>query len=261
MQRITIDKSERSKLSAASLVLAFIFSLHNIQDFWAWLGTFVLMFFLSAISLLVNTFAHKKAAASIGARAKFDLWTIKRFGFTRAAEIKGKPAGSLARLLFNITTFFTNAWLVLPILLAFFSNGQITFAAVGITTMSTTAAYRLGKKFVKAKEIETAKVCLAGPVANILFALIVKAIFGLSGLAGTLVLINISLAVSNMVPFPRLDGGQIFFSSILMYVFGLAFVLGASFLIYFLTLFSTLILSLLVAITVVTLFYYFHVFK
>jgi len=261
MQRITIDKSERAKLAAGTLVLAFIFSIKNIQNFWVWVGTFVLMFLLSGISLLINVWAHKYAAASMGARAKFDLWKIRRFGFTKAAEIKKAPADPLMRWLYSLSTFFTNAWLVLPLLLAFFSNGQIPFAAVGIATIATPAAYRLGKKYTRIKEIETAQISMAGPVSNILFALIIKAVFGLSGVAGTLVLINVAMAISNMLPAYRLDGGKVFFSSILMYIFGLTFVLGASFLIYFLTVLPTLIVSLLIAVIMVVLFYYFHVFK
>jgi len=261
MQRITFSKEEKHKLIAATLVLAFIFSAKSIGDFWGWIGQFLLMFVLTSASLLVNVLAHKRSAASIGARAKFDLFTIKRLGFTRGAEIKHGPAKTIPRIFYNITTFFTNAWIVLPLLITYFSAGQIPFAAVGITTITTTAAFRLGKKYVKAKEIETAKICVAGPMANILFALIIKALFGLSGIAGTLVLINVAIAISNMIPLFRLDGGQIFFNSLLLYVFSLAFILGSAFLIYFLTAFSTLIISLLIAITIVTLFYYFHIFK
>jgi len=261
MQRIVFDKDERNKLVAASLVLAFIFSIKSVPNFWAWVATFIGMFVLSAISLVINVVAHKYTAVKAGARAKFDLWVIRRFGFSSRAEIKHKPTDPLRRLLFNISTFFTNAWIVLPLAIAFFSNGQITFAAVGITVVSTSAAYRLGHKFGKAKEIELAKICLAGPIANILFALIIKSAFGLSGIAGTLVLINISIALSSMFPFYRLDGGKIFFQSLLLYIFGATFIIGASYLIYFLTVSSTLLLSITAAALIVTLFYYFHVFK
>lgn len=261
MQGVTFEKDEIRQIIAGLIVLAFMFSFTIEQTFSQWLKEFTLMFILAGASLYVNLIAHKYAAYTHGANAKFELWTIQRFGFSKAAILKSKPADPLLRLLYNIAFFPTNLWLIVPILVAFFSNGQLPFAAVGITSISITAAHRLGKKYLHASEIESAKIALVGPITNLLFALIIKTLFGFSGIAGDLVTINIALAISNMLPIPRLDGSKVFFGSILLYIFSTVFILGSSFLIFFLTFFPTLILSLIFALTLLILYYYFHVFR
>ncbi len=261
MQGVTFDRHEISQIIAGLIVLAFVFSFNIEQTFSQWLKNFILMFILSGASLYVNLVAHKYAAYARGANAKFELWTIQRFGFGKASAAKGRPADPLLRLLYNIAFFPLNLWLVVPILVAFFSNGQLPFAAVGITSIAITSAHRLGKKYLHASEIETAKIAVVGPIINLMFALIIKTLFGLSGIAGDLVTINIALAVSNMLPLPRLDGSQVFFSSVLLYIFSMVFILGCAFLIFFLTIFPTLILSLIFAITILILYYYFYVFR
>lgn len=261
MQEIKFDKHEIQQIIAAIIVLAFIFSFKASIDSITWIKEFLLMLILSGLSLYINILGHKYAAVSNGAEAKFQLWTIERFGFSKAAVLKKKPVDPLLRLLHNIAFFPLQLWLVVPILVTIFSNGQLPFAAVYTTAITMTAAHRLGKRYLRISEIETAKIALVGPLLNIAFALIIKSLFGLTGIAGDLVLINLALAISNMLPLPKLDGSQVFFSSILLYIFSIVFILGSAFLIHFLTLFPTLILSTLFATTISILYYYFHVFK
>lgn len=250
MQRLIFEKSEKHQLISAIIVLAFVFSVKNITNFWNWIGSFILMFILTGISLLIKIIAQKKAAIASGARANFELWRIHRLGFSQARKIK-----------WSFINWVSNAWLIVPLLISLFSNGQIPFAAPGTIKVTESPAYRLGKKYSFTTEFEVAKIALIGPITNILFALIIKTIFGTSGIAGALIFINIAMAISNILPIPKLDGGQVFFGSLLLYIFGTTFILGCAALIYFLTFSSTLILSLIIALTVLSLFYYFRVFK
>ena len=260
MQEVKFDNREIQQFIAASLVIGFIFSFGAYANLFSWMKEFVIASLLGSFALYIKILGQKYAAVSNGAEAKFELWTISRFWFSKAAVLK-KPTGQISKMFYNLTFMLFNFWLILPILLVFLSNGNIHFAAVSLLAVSVTAAHRLGKKYLQPSEMEVAKIALVGPVLNILFALIVKTLFGLSGIAGLFVSINIALAISNMLPIPKLDGGLIFFKSKLLYLFSIVFVLGCAFLIYFLTILPTLILSLIFATIILVLYYYFHVFK
>lgn len=256
MQEVKFDSHEIQQFIAATLVIGFIFSFGAYANLFSWIKEFVIASLLGGSALYIKTLGQKYAAVSNGAEAKFELWAISRFGFKKASVLKpGKG------ILSNLLHLPANLWLILPILLVFLSNGNIHFAAISILAVSITAAHRLGKRYLQPSEMEVAKIALVGPVLNILFALIVKTLFGLSGIAGLFVSINLALAISNMLPIPKLDGGLIFFGSKLLYLFSLVFVLGCAFLVYFLTVLPTLILSLIFATTILVLYYYFHVFK
>ena len=260
MQEVKFNSHEIQQFLAATLVLGFIFSLNVYASFFSWFKEFIIAALLSGFALYIKTLGQKYVAVSNGAEVKFELWTISRFGFKKASMTK-KPVDPILKIIYAITFLPTNLWLLLPILIAFLSNGQIYFTAISTLAVSVTAAHRLGKKYLQPSDAEIAKIALIGPILNIIFALVVKTLFGLSGIAGLFVLINISLAISNMLPLPKLDGGLIFFGSKLLYIFSIVFILGSSFLIYFLTILPTLILSLLFATTILILYYYFHIFK
>ena len=260
MQEVKFNNHEIQQFIAASLVIGFIFSFGAYANLLSWLKEFIIATLLGGFALYIKVLGQKYAAVSNGAEAKFELWTISRFWFNKAAILK-KPTDPILRIFYNLTFILFNFWLILPILLVFLSNGNIHFAAISTLAIGVTAAHRLGKKYLQPSEAEIAKIALVGPVLNMLFALIVKTLFGLSGIAGLFVSINIALAISNMLPIPKLDGGLIFFGSKLLYTFGIVFILGCAFLIYFLTMLPTLILSLIFATTILVLYYYFHVFK
>ncbi|MDP4012692.1 MAG: hypothetical protein Q8R00_03760 [Candidatus Nanoarchaeia archaeon] len=250
MQRLTFEKSEKHQLVSAIIVLAFVFSVKNITNFWDWIGSFILMFILTGFSLLIKIIAQKKVAIASGARASFELWRIQRLWFSQSKKINKK-----------FISWMSNVWLIVPLLISLFSNGQVPFAAPGTIKVTESPAYRLGKKYSFTTEFEVAKIALMGPIANIFLALIIKTLFGISGIAGALVFINVAMAISNILPIPKLDGGQVYFGSLLLYIFGATFVFGCAALIYFLTFSSTLILSLIIALIVLSLFYYFRIFK
>lgn len=260
MQEVKFSNHEIQQFIAASLVIGFVFSFGAYADLFSWLKEFSLATLLGGFALYIKVLGQKYAAVSNGAEAKFELWAISRFWFNKAATLK-KPKNQFLQIFYNFTFVLFSFWLILPVILVFLSNGNLHFLAVSTLAVGVTAAHRLGKKYIQPAEAEVAKIALVGPILNILFALIVKTLFGLSGIAGLFVSINIALAISNMLPIPKLDGGLIFFGSKLIYLFSLVFILGCTFLIYFLTIFPALILSLIFATTILILYYYFHVFK
>ena len=127
----------------------------------------------------------------------------------------GDPTAKLAgRLTLNpIPHIDPIGSIFLPLMLAFASGGSFI---VGWAKPVPFNPYNL-----KAGKWGPAYVAAAGPISNLILALIFGTImrFGLIGGAGLsivaeIVLINIVLAVFNLVPIPPLDGSKLLFSAL-----------------------------------------------
>lgn len=97
-----------------------------------------------------------------------------------------------------------------------------------VTTINP--AYRLGRKFTKLTEYENAKLALISPLTAIFVAIIAKMI--LPNIP-ELVLINSMLAISYMLPLPKLNGSTIFFGSKILYTLSFIFILLTALLLNF----------------------------
>lgn len=112
--------------------------------------------------------------------------------------------------------------LLFGLLLAFATNGKIRFLACSGTIIHLLAVHRLGA-FRYGPNVSTiAKIALAGPLANIVFAAVIK-VLELAGLphaiANPFFTFSLAFAGWNMLPIPPLDGTKVFYWSRLAYVF------------------------------------------
>ena len=110
---------------------------------------------------------------------------------------------------------------------------------------SINPAYRIGKQFTSLTEVEIAKISSIGIIANILFAILLKIINPI--LFEDMILLNVVVAISYLLPLPGLDGIKIIFGSRLLYAMVLAFVLVSAFLLNFIEGYATLILGIIAA--------------
>ena len=230
------------------LVLALIFGFNDKQPIFNinhWLLNLLRLGLLSAIALFIHELAHKLIAKQHGCKTESEIWGITQIGFKRTAKISGflksLPVG-----------------IILPLLVMLFSKGQFYFAGVKQTTISTNPESRIGKKYTRLMNFEIAKIAASGPIASILFALLIKSL-NIPAL-NDLVLISVVLAVSNILPLPKLDGSECLFGSKTLFIFTFFFVIISSTLIFALSSIATLVVSILLAILFLAIISYFYIF-
>lgn len=171
--------SEFQQLLIAWLVLGFCFSVRAIFN----LETFLLIFISSLIAVgagfIGHELAHKFVAQRYGWKAGFRLW----------------PQG-----------------LLLALFIALISGGRFIFAAPGAVYL---VPLSIGYSLNQSKR-EYGIVALSGPLMNLVFASIFRALSLISGFSILSIIgfyglfVNLFLAAFNMVPFPPLDGTKIF---------------------------------------------------
>src|SRR3989344_4720656 len=86
---MSLSRREIMHFVIASLVLAIVFGFNDGSekfDFSFWMANFILMLLFSAIALFINILGHKLMAKRLGASAKFELWSMKRFGLQTAQK-------------------------------------------------------------------------------------------------------------------------------------------------------------------------------
>ncbi|MBI4145736.1 hypothetical protein HY489_00170 [Candidatus Woesearchaeota archaeon] len=166
----------------------------------------------------------------------WDLWGVQRFDF-----LFGLSNWLNAFLLVGITVFVHHAgqrmmalalgfraehrlwWngLLFGLILAMLSGGNVKFLAATATMEFLLPIHRLGA-FRHGANIGTlGKIALAGPVFNVLFAVLIKGLGAVGWLspvvASQLFSLNIAFALWNLLPIPPLDGAKVFYWWRLLY--------------------------------------------
>ncbi|MBI4738245.1 hypothetical protein HY772_01560 [Candidatus Woesearchaeota archaeon] len=175
------------------------------------INNFLQTLFFVGIGFLAHQIAHRAAALSIGYKVEYQAWVIG---------------------------------LVISLILAFVSNGVITFLAMGGIAVTHLAVHRLGRFRYGLGYHTMGWIALAGPLANVALAIIFKSIEGVVGGSALLdkgVSVNLWMALWSMIPVPPFDGSKTFFGSRYIYLFALGAVIGIAVMI-------TLISSVLYAV-------------
>lgn len=192
-----------------------------------WIINFFTWGIIVTISFLVKQTGHRLLGLFYGFRVEYKLWWY----------------GILISLALTIVT-----------------RGKLWVLLTGGIMIHHMKVHRLGWFRYGTNMRAFSMIALAGPVANILFATLIKTFqiwFHLfpadSILVQDIYLFNLALAAFSLLPFPPLDGSRIMFDSRLIYVF--TFVAFASYAIFAYFKIYSYLLAIIVAI-IAWLFYY-----
>ncbi|MBT3394880.1 hypothetical protein HOA59_01635 [archaeon] len=230
-------KTEIKHMFISTLIIGFIFSYNNFT-----IVNWLRLTILAALALIIGESIRKIIAKRKGCETEYQLWQIKKYGITKSAKFPIK--------IFNKRIKSLYIGIVLPLITIFLSIGHIKFMIIGTSQAKEIILKRVGKKYAKITEFETAIIALAGPLTYILLALVFKAL-SLPGFEQFIEMTYL-LALYSMIPLSKLDGAKIFFGSLPLYIFSAIFIIVSTVLINSpdITLMSTIFLALLTSITI-----------
>ena len=190
-----MKEREILQIILAIIILSLIVGFANfIKGNYFSLGAIILF---SAVIIIVNVLGKKIMAHRLDADIEHEIWQFQRYGLKPKDHFKKSiPAG-----------------FILPIILALFSLGKIklmTILTFETKALKRRAARRFGTySFTEMTDFHNALIGAAG----IIFVLIAAFIgYWIPGF-GELSRLAAFYAFSNMIPFSKLDGSQIFFGS------------------------------------------------
>jgi len=139
--------------------------------------------------------------------------------------------------------------LLAGVILTFVSSGFLPLAFLGTVIIYHLEGHRLGSWRYGLNYKDLGVISMMGPLSLIILALIFKIISFASGsvLVDKMIIVCAILACTNMLPLPWIDGGNVFFASRTLWVFGFAGIVAASVFLYF---FSSIIGVILGAVVV-----------
>lgn len=228
----TFSFSEVRDLAITIAVLAFCVAFYDgnpTPDYAFWVRNFINIFLIVALSIMVHVSTQKIYALKRGYNAEYSYW-----------------------------------WLGLVIALAvtLLSNGKLWyFLPVGFLTLYHMGAHRLGMFRYNLQYKELGLIAVSGSVANIILALVFRCLTYLplnEAMLTKAVLINVSMALTTMLPVPGLNGFHLLFASRPKYVFAAVGILLASFLMFVLNPIYTIIAAVVLAFFTAVLYMYYR---
>lgn len=141
--------------------------------------------------------------------------------------------------------------LIIGLVLAFVSRGNLIFLAPGGIIAYHMAGHRLGAFRYGLNYWNMALAAVTGPLANLALAVVFKLLlyaFPHNILLSHALTFNLLLAVFTMLPIPPLDGSHLMFSSRLAYAFLYGTILGMSAVIYFLGIGLAFLVGILIGV-------------
>jgi len=196
-----LERSEKIGLLLTIIVLGFIFSFREWGtekfDYSSGLWNFFIVTILVAIAFLVHEVAHRTIALWLGYKSTYKVWLV------------GLVAG---------------------LIVAFVSNGRLLFLATGGLLIAHLEIHRLGKGYYELNMKHLGWIAMSGPIANMIFAAILKGVHSFMPLPiiQKLMIINIWIALFDMLPIPPFNGSKTFFGSRFIYIFVVAALVGCA---------------------------------
>jgi hypothetical protein len=203
-----LERGEKIGLFITIIILGFMFSFRNwgVETFDLQLGlqNFFLITIFVAISFFVHEMAHRTIALWLGYRSQYKMWLLG---------------------------------LIIGLVVAFVSNGRLLFLATGALVITHLEIHRLGKGYYELSLKHLGWIAMSGAIANMIFAVILKslAVALSSPLLEKAVMINIWIALYDMLPIPPYNGSRTFFGSRFIYVFVVGALIGCAALLTFFT--------------------------
>lgn len=193
------SKKELTWIGASILIMAFIVGFDDGSGSFntaTYLSNMGISLVAVAIAVIVHEMAHRIAAPNLGYKIEF------------------KP-------------FFFG--IIGGLILTFMTYGKVIFLAYGSFYLDIMEKHRLGYFRHYLGYFDNGKVALAGPLANLVAAMVFKSmVFLPEALVSKLVFVNVLFAITNMLPIPPLDGAHVLWSTKTLYPFIMASVIGAA---------------------------------
>jgi len=237
-------KSEIKQLIISILVLTFVFAYNDkSSSFYLpfWILNFIKFLIILSISLIFKEFIKKSYANTYGASSEHKIWNMQRIGIRAKQRLKYKiPIG-----------------IILPILITIFSLGHLYFPITSESSISSSKTKRIGRKWIHLPEWEEAKISLMGPFASLFLVFIFKFFSYITPFSfSSIIFVNSLLAVFYMLPFPKIEGGKVFFGSKTYFILAFAFILLSVFLINIAGILETVILSSILALLIALIYFW-----
>jgi Zn-dependent protease len=178
-------KNEIRDILITTLVLGFLFSFYPgfLPEGYTWFHNLISAILMVLLSLFVHHVGHKLRASRIEAVAEYKL--IPQY-----------------ILLAFFLTIFTGIMVG--------AGGILVFAAMGFVTVKSRYSPRLGYRWIRITRKEIGEIAWAGPIANIGLAMFFKLLEPLNpAFFNYGIMINLSIAIFHLFPFPPLDGSLI----------------------------------------------------
>lgn len=170
-----MELDEIKDIIISALVLAFIFSYTGINIYT--IQNFPYSLFAISFAFLFHELAHRQVAKYFECFARYKMWT---------------------------------QGLIFAVLFALLTNGNFVFAAPGAVVIHP--RIDLWGRVRHISKSEYGKIAIAGPVTNLLLAIVFFILFHIFLLDIFLVAlrVNLWLCIFNLIPFPPLDGFTVF---------------------------------------------------
>ncbi len=249
---MSFEKEEIKELIIAIVIAAFVFSFNEwgIEEFSLTIGitNFIRALIITAIIFPVHAFIQKQVAQKFDCTSKFKLLSLE------TVKYKSLIVKKIREILKPIGPIIT-------LLISFISNGKLLLVLLSTAEIKPNKIKRVGREFTNIKEKEFAQIALSGPLTEIILLVIFKLLLPIAPIFfQKAMFISASLAVFHILPIPKMDGGLIFFGSRILYTFSLVFIIIFIITIYQLSVFNTLIISIILA-GIASLIYFYKFFK
>ncbi|MAG08065.1 hypothetical protein CMO89_01210 [Candidatus Woesearchaeota archaeon] len=199
----------------------FMFSREEIKNF-------IIIILILAFIVSFKDWGAKEFELLVGLRNLFNavlIVTLAVLAHASAQRIAGLQVG------IRVEHRLWWAGLLMGLVLIFVSRGNLWFLAPGGVIFHHMAVHRIGFFRYGINTLTMSSVALAGPLANVAFAILFKILFVLlpnNVLIEKAILVNVWFAVFNMLPIPPLDGNYVFFYSRGLYFLLFGAILGAA---------------------------------
>ena len=246
MVKIQFSKTEIINLVLAAIVIGFLFSFKSFSiNYITSVINWIKYSIFGLVALVIYILAQKLTAKRFNAQVEYRIWNIKRFWFT------------------NELSFEVPLGLILALLLIFLTNGAFIFLAISsFAVVRKHVAHKIGRIFPRVTEIELAKIAVVGPLTSIILVLLLTSLKLVNVDFGVFISMNLFLALYNMIPVSQLDGLKVYIGSRTLFVLTAVFLIAFGILLtQGLNSLLVLILSILTAVVLTVLYFYYREFK